>query len=124
MACVRRHEDPRHVNWLSPACALAPVLRAPINNTYPMTETSQPSARSPKSLSGLIPFLRPYRLRIGLALVFLVLAAASTLAFPLALRSLIDGGLTQANPGERMLAMRGHFAVLFGVAMLMSIRGI
>ena len=86
-----------------------------------MTETSQPSARSPKSLSGLIPFLRPYRLRIGLALVFLVLAAASTLAFPLALRSLIDGGLTQANPGERMLAMRGHFALLFGVAVALGV---
>jgi ATP-binding cassette, subfamily B, bacterial len=86
-----------------------------------MTETSQPSARSPKSLSGLIPFLRPYRLRIGLALVFLVLAAASTLAFPLALRSLIDGGLTQVDPGERMLAMRGHFALLFGVAVALGV---
>jgi ATP-binding cassette, subfamily B, bacterial len=85
-----------------------------------MTETSKPPARSPKSLSGLLPFLWPYRLRIGLALVFLILAAASTLAFPLALRSLIDGGLVQADPGERMLAMREHFALLFGVAVALG----
>ena len=32
------------------------------------------AARSPRSLSGLLPFVRPYRGRIALALVFLVLA--------------------------------------------------
>ena len=32
----------------------------------------RPAPQSPKSLSGLIPFLKPYRLQIGLALVFLV----------------------------------------------------
>ncbi len=79
------------------------------------------SKSSPKSLSGLLPFLQPYRLRIGLAIVFLVLAAAATLAFPLALRSLIDGGLTQASSGERMLAMRQHFGALFGVAVALGV---
>ena len=43
-----------------------------------------------RSLSGLLPFLRPYRTRMLLALAFLLLAAAATLAFPLALRTLID----------------------------------
>ena len=66
----------------------------------------RPKAGNPKSLSGLLPFLRPYRVRIGLALCFLVLAAMSTLAFPLALRSLIDGGLVQANKGEQLMALR------------------
>ncbi len=34
-----------------------------------------PAAKgSPRSLSGLLPFLRPYRGRIALALLFLVLA--------------------------------------------------
>jgi len=79
------------------------------------------SKSSPTSLSGLLPFLQPYRLRIGLAIVFLVLAAAATLAFPLALRSLIDGGLTQASSGERMLAMRQHFGALFGVAVALGV---
>ena len=50
-------------------------------------------APTPRSLSGLAPFLRPYRGRIALAALFLVLAAVTTLVFPLALRSLIDGGL-------------------------------
>ena len=43
---------------------------------------------SPRSLSGLLPFLVPYRGRILLAAVFLVLAAVATLVFPLALRGL------------------------------------
>jgi ATP-binding cassette subfamily B protein len=73
-------------------------------------------ASNPKSLSGLLPFLRPYRTRIGLALCFLVLAAMATLAFPLALRSLIDGGLMQANRGDQLMALREHFALLFAVA--------
>ena len=41
---------------------------------------------SPRSLSGLLPFLRPYRGRIALALLFLLGAAASTLVLPLALK--------------------------------------
>ena len=73
-------------------------------------------ASNPKSLSGLVPFLRPYRTRIGLALCFLVLAAMATLAFPLALRSLIDGGLMQANKGDQLMALREHFVLLFAVA--------
>jgi ATP-binding cassette, subfamily B, bacterial len=78
-------------------------------------------ARNPQSLSGLLPFLKPYRGRIGVALVFLVLAALATLAFPLALRSLIDGGLVQASPGEQLLSLRSHFAALFGVAVALGV---
>jgi ATP-binding cassette subfamily B protein len=46
---------------------------------------------------------------------FLVLAALSTLAFPVALKLLIDQGLVAADPGERVMALRGHFLALFGV---------
>jgi ATP-binding cassette, subfamily B, bacterial len=80
----------------------------------------RPRAR-PRSLGGLLPFLRPYRARIALALLFLVLAAAATLLFPLALRELIDRGLQPQDPGERLLALRGHFALLFGVAAAMGL---
>ena len=76
---------------------------------------------SPKSLSGLLPFLRPYRGRIALAGLFLVLAATATLAFPLALRALVDQGLVAADPGERLVALRGHFFALFGVAVALGI---
>ena len=78
-------------------------------------------AKSPKSLSGLLPFLRPYKGRIALAGFFLVMAAVATLVFPLALRSLIDGGLVNADTsatgkGEQLLLLRTHFFELFGVA--------
>jgi ATP-binding cassette, subfamily B, bacterial len=78
-------------------------------------------AKSPKSLSGLVPFLRPYKGRIALAGFFLVMAAVATLVFPLALRSLIDGGLVNADTsatgkGEQLLLLRTHFFELFAVA--------
>ena len=78
-------------------------------------DSSRASAATPRSLSGLLPFLRPYRGRIALAVLFLVLAAASTLVLPLALKSLIDSGLVAADPGQRVMALRGHFLALFGV---------
>jgi ATP-binding cassette, subfamily B, bacterial len=86
-----------------------------------MTSSERPKASNPKSLSGLLPFLKPYRGRIGLAMVFLVLAAATTLAFPLALRSLIDGGLVKADKGEQVMAMREHFLALFAVATALGV---
>ena len=75
----------------------------------------RPASASPRSLSGLGPFLRPYRLGIALALLFLTLAAVSTLLFPIALKSLIDQGVVAADPNERLMALRGHFLALFGV---------
>jgi ATP-binding cassette subfamily B protein len=77
--------------------------------------TSRESGDSPRSLSGLLPFLRPYRGRIVLAILFLVLAAASTLVLPVALKSLIDSGLVASDPGQRVMALRGHFLALFAV---------
>ena len=83
--------------------------------------SKRPAARSPQSLSGLLPFLRPYRLHILGALLFLILAAAATLAFPLALRQLIDGGLVQGGRGDQVMALRDHFFLLFGVAVLLGL---
>ena len=79
------------------------------------------AAKSPRALSGLLPFLRPYRVRVALALLFLVGAAAATLALPLALRSLIDGGLMAADPGARVMALREHFVALFGVGVALGV---
>jgi ATP-binding cassette subfamily B protein len=81
-----------------------------------------PTAKaSPRSLSGLLPFLVPYRGRIGLALAFLVLAATATLAFPVALRSLIDAGLVQSDKGAQVMALRQHFVALFAVAVALGL---
>jgi ATP-binding cassette subfamily B protein len=73
---------------------------------------------SPKSLSGLLPFIRPYRLQVACAALFLILAAATTLAFPWALRTLIDQGLG-ADTDARVLATK--FFELFGVAAALAI---
>ena len=72
-------------------------------------------------MRGLLPFLRPYGVRVALALLFLVGAAAATLALPLALRSLIDGGLVSADPGARVMALREHFVALFGVGVALGV---
>jgi len=87
-------------------------------------------SQTPKSLSGLLPFLKPYRGRIALAGLFLVLAALATLAFPLALRSLIDGGLVSgalpagalsADRGTQVMALKDHFLALFSVAVALGL---
>ena len=82
--------------------------------------SAEPAKGSPQSLRGLLPFLRPYRGRIALAVLFLVLAAGATLVFPLALRGLIDNGLagsgTPVDAGTRLMGLRTHFFELFAVA--------
>ena len=78
-------------------------------------------ARSVGPLRGLLPFLRPYRGRIALALLFLVLAAVSTLVFPVALRLLIDQGMVASDPGERVMALRSHFFELFAVGAALGV---
>ncbi len=73
---------------------------------------------SPKSLSGLFPFIRPYRIQVAFAGLFLTLAAGTTLAFPWTLRTLIDQGLgEQATPD--VLATK--FFELFLVAAALAV---
>ena len=84
-------------------------------------ETQRAAGASPRSLSGLLPFIRPYRLQVGLAALFLVLAALSTLAFPVALKVLVDQGLVAAEPGVRVMQVREHFLALFGVAAALGV---
>jgi len=87
--------------------------------------TERAKARSPRSLSGLLPFLRPYHGRIALAMFFLVMAAASTLAFPVVLRGLIDGGMASgvasSDKGSQVMALREHFVELFAVAVALGL---
>lgn len=70
-------------------------------------------AKSPNSLKRLWPFLSKYKTVMALAGVFLVLAAGATLAFPWALKLLIDQGLAKQ---EGRLHLAEHFLALFGVA--------
>jgi ATP-binding cassette subfamily B protein len=80
-----------------------------------------PPARNVGALGGLLPFVRPYRARIAAAALFLVLAAVSTLVFPVALKSLIDQGFVATDPGARVMALREHFFALFAVGVALGV---
>lgn len=97
----------------APTAAEAPVL--------PPAAAAPPARRPLRALRALGPFMRPYRGRIALAALFLLLAAGTTLVFPIALRGLIDQGLVAAGPGERAMALRGHFLALFAVGAALGV---
>ena len=77
-----------------------------------------PKPASPQSLFGLLPFVKPYKGRVALAGLFLLLAAGATLAFPWALKQLIDQGLTGPGSAERLAS---QFAQLFSVAAALAL---
>jgi ATP-binding cassette, subfamily B, bacterial len=60
--------------------------------------TDRPKGRSLKPLRALLPFLRPHIGTLLLALGALLVAAAAMLALPVALRNLIDEGMTAGSP--------------------------
>jgi ATP-binding cassette, subfamily B, bacterial len=72
------------------------------------------------SLKHLWPFLRPYRGKMGLALVFLCLGSMTILIIPLAFRDLIDLGFGQQHKVSGglfgTLSMNARFLSLFGLA--------
>ena len=58
----------------------------------------RPKSRSVRPLRALLPYLSPYRGVIALALLALLVAAAAMLSLPIALRYLIDEGMTARSP--------------------------
>jgi ATP-binding cassette subfamily B protein len=83
-----------------------------------------PAPRRLKPLRGLLPFIAPYKRQIALALLFLLLAASATLAMPYAVRLLVDQGLALpagSELGDKLVAIRSHFGLLFGVAVGLGI---
>lgn len=68
------------------------------------------------SLFALIPFLRPYRGRMALALAALLLAAGATLVLPVAFGRLIDHGFAAGDASRIDI----YFLALFGVALLLA----
>ena len=75
-------------------------------------------------LRDLLPHVARYRGRVGLALLFLLLAAGATLALPYAVKLLVDGGLARQSvgaPEAQLAAIREHFLLLFGVSLLLGL---
>jgi ATP-binding cassette subfamily B protein len=77
----------------------------------------RPKARSLGPLRALLPYLRPYRGMLALALLALVVAAAAMLALPVAFRHLIDQGLSSrsADTIDRYFVAFLAAAAVFGV---------
>lgn len=90
-----------------------------------LTDSSEKAKKNPakkvKSLSGLWPFITPYKAQLLLALLFLVLAAAATLAIPAALKGLVDAGFSAQDLAARKEHIRLEFIGLFGVAIVLGL---
>jgi ATP-binding cassette, subfamily B, bacterial len=77
--------------------------------------------RSLKPLTSLYPYLRNYRGLVAGALIFLCLAAATTLALPIAIRRMLDHGFQASDSGfiNRYFAMMIVMAIVLAVASAM-----
>lgn len=76
---------------------------------------NRPRGRSLRPLLALLPFLRPYRGMLGLALAALLIASGLMLSLPVAGRYVIDIGFASQNPGivNRYFLYFGGLIVLF-----------
>ncbi len=82
-------------------------------------------ARNASSLTNLWPFLRPYRGKMLVALIFLCLGSVTILVIPLAFRDLIDFGFGNQQKLSvglfGSLSLNERFLSLFGLACLWAV---
>jgi len=81
--------------------------------------TDRTPSRNVKSLRALRPYIGRYRFQLALIALFLVLAAAGTMAIPAAVGQVIDKGFMADDPDTINL----WFWLLFGAATLMAVAG-
>jgi ATP-binding cassette subfamily B protein len=74
----------------------------------------RPKSKQVGALRGLFPFLAPYRMLLGLALLALIMTAAISLVLPLAVRRVVDG----FNTGSTELLDQYFVAALVIAALL------
>ena len=80
-------------------------------------ENTDKKRRSLKPLTSLFPYLKRYRGLVAGALIFLGLAAATTLALPIAIRRMLDHGF-QASDSE---FINKYFAMMIVMALVLAI---
>jgi len=71
---------------------------------------------TPSQLSTLWAFMLPYKMRMALALFFLLLASSTTLAMPFAFKNIVDMGFG----GDNLDAVQTYFYFLGGLAVIMA----
>ena len=62
--------------------------------------SGRPKSRSLAPLRAVLPFLRPYRGRIALAILALIVSSTATLTLPFVARGLLDHGFTAGEAGQ------------------------
>jgi ATP-binding cassette, subfamily B, bacterial len=75
------------------------------------------SRRNLQPLAQLLPYLKRYKTKIAYALFFLTLAAAMTLALPLAVRRMIDHGFNEADHAF----INNYFGMLVLMGLLLAL---
>jgi ATP-binding cassette subfamily B protein len=84
-----------------------------------MSKTDETKDRAPSrkvgALSGLLPFIRPYRQLVALAGLALIATAMTSLALPLAVRRVVDG----FNEGAELLD--SYFLAALAIAALLAV---
>ncbi|MBI3674829.1 MAG: ATP-binding cassette domain-containing protein [Rhizobiales bacterium] len=88
-----------------------------MSNTYKEEARRRPPGKSLKPLARLIPFFKPYRTRMVIALIALLVAAAATLIVPLAVRRVIDNGFSAANAS----LVDQYFAAMLAVVVMLAL---
>ena len=83
----------------------------------PDSDDNNGKRRNLRPLANLFPYLMNYKMRVVAALAFLVLAAATTLTLPLAVRRMLDSGFTNAD--SQLIGQ--YFLALIGIAGLLAI---
>ncbi|NOR19842.1 MAG: ATP-binding cassette domain-containing protein [Xanthomonadales bacterium] len=77
----------------------------------------RPKGSSLKPLKAIVPFMRPYKGTLALAIVVLLMASAVTGSLPVAARYLIDSGITTGNEDK----IDFYFKLVLGVILLISL---
>ncbi len=80
-------------------------------------QTDKQKRRSVAPLARLLPYLLRYRGLVAGALVFLTLAAAATLALPLAVRRMVDHGFNQTDHAF----INSYFIMLIAMALVLAV---
>jgi ATP-binding cassette subfamily B protein len=73
-------------------------------------------ASSMKPLARLAPYIGKYKTQVVLAIVFLLLAAITTLTLPIAVRRVIDNGFSESDPS----LVQNYFTVLIVIAAVLA----
>ncbi|MCJ9752435.1 ABC transporter transmembrane domain-containing protein [Neorhizobium sp. BETTINA12A] len=78
---------------------------------------NQPRGKALRPLARLLPYLARYRSMVAAAIVFLALAAATTLALPLAVRRMVDHGFASSDGHF----INNYFGMLLALATLLAV---